>query len=93
MDADENPVTCQCGILLELMAVVAARLARLQAAEPSPQRRARYDKACGLVLDQRFQFDPDCAAQVSKLLARHDRFAGLLAARLRRQSATSASGL
>jgi hypothetical protein len=92
MDADETPVTCQCGILLELMAVVAARLARLQAAEPSAQRRARYDKARGLVLDQRFQFDPGDAAQVSKLVARHDRCAGRLAARRRRQPATSASG-
>lgn len=92
MDANENPVSCHCGILLELMSVVAARLARLHAAESSPQRRARYDKARGLVLDQRFQFDPDNAAQVSKLIARHDRLAGLLAARLHRQLATSSSG-
>ncbi|WP_028998157.1 hypothetical protein [Azohydromonas australica] len=92
MAANENPVTWQCDILLELMATVAVRLARLQAAEPSRRRQARYDKARDLVLDQRFQFDPDDAAQVSKLIARHDWFAGLLAARLSRQSATSVSG-
>lgn len=91
MDAPECPLAMQCDILIELMASVAARLGRLRAAEPSPQRQARYEKARDLVLDQRFKFDPDDETQVLKLIARHDRFAGLLAARLRRQSANSAS--
>ena len=83
------PLEIKVELLLELMGVVAARLGRLAAAEPSPEKRAECIKARDIVLDKRFQFNPDDAGQVEALTAEFDRYAEILATKLGQVAGTA----
>lgn len=76
------PLEIKVELLLELMSVVAARLGRLAAAEASSEKRAECIKARDIVLDKRFQFDPDSPEQVDALTAEFDRYAEILKTKL-----------
>lgn len=83
------PLEIKVELLLELMSVVAARLGRLAAAEPFPEKQAECIKARDIVLDKRFQFDPDDAGQVEALTAEFDRYAEILATKLSQVAGTA----
>ncbi|WP_156901427.1 hypothetical protein [Azohydromonas australica] len=78
------PLEIKVELLLELMGLVAARLGRLADAEPSPENRAECLKALDIVLDKRFQFDPDNRGQVEALTAEFDSYAEILKRKLQR---------
>jgi hypothetical protein len=85
MDSRPNcPLEIKVELLLELMGLVAARLGRLADAESSSEKRAECLKALDIVLDKRFQFDPDDRGQVEALTAEFDNYAEILKRKLQR---------
>jgi hypothetical protein len=78
------PLEIKVELLLELMGLVAARLGRLADAESSSEKRAECLKALDIVLDKRFQFDPDDRGQVEALTAEFDSYAEILKRKLQR---------
>lgn len=77
--SDAAPPEIQAEILLELMSAVAARLARLEAAETVPAKRAEVAAVRNAVLTKRFAFDPHDAVQVGALLREFSSHAQALA--------------
>lgn len=76
------PTEIKVELLLELMALVAARLSNLAAAQHLPEEQAAMLKARDAMLEQRFQFDPDDRAQVEALTGEFDSYAQILERKL-----------
>lgn len=64
----DTPPEILAELLLELIGTTAARLARLEAAEPSAARRAKLARTRTELLARRFEFDPHDGAQIERLL-------------------------
>ena len=65
---DGTPPELQAEILLELIGTVTAKLARAEAAEASPAKRARLAQVRKALLAKRFEFDPHQPEQVRALI-------------------------
>lgn len=71
----EYPLHVHIEVLFEQIAVLNARLQRLAVAEADPARRDELVCAGHALLDMRFEFNPDSAAEVLAVTQRVNRFA------------------
>ncbi len=76
---DETPAELRAELLLELIASVTARLARMEASAASPEKRAKYAAVRQGLLAKRFQFDPHDGGQIDALTREFEGYATVLA--------------